>query len=137
MEIGKPSDRMLTCGAALEIRPVAREVRKSVPRMGRLITIASRKRRDRPESMMLTILSLPSIIDMTLIDWSERQNPPRKSYLKPSMETKISIETRFRYWPIRGFSIWDSGSKVSDAPKPICREKNWPAVEKAAKIMVR
>ena len=68
MEIGKPSDKMLICGEALEIRPVASEVRKRVPRMGRLIIMASRKRRESPERSMDTIVSLPLIRLITLID---------------------------------------------------------------------
>ena len=35
---------------------------------------------------------------------------------------------------MRGISICDRGSKTSEAPKPICREKNCPASWKAEKM---
>jgi len=67
MEMGKPSERMLICGAALEIKPVARDVRNNVPRIGREITIASINRRERPEASMATTGSLPSTRETMLI----------------------------------------------------------------------
>jgi hypothetical protein len=55
MEMGNPSESMLIWGAAFEISPVESEVRKSVPKMGRLIMMASRKRRDNPARSIKTM----------------------------------------------------------------------------------
>ena len=79
IEIGKPSERMLICGDALEINPVVSDVKNKVPRIGIEIIIASRNKRERPEASIVIMCSLPSISEIMLIVCTERQKPPRKS----------------------------------------------------------
>ena len=80
MEIGKPSDRMLICGAAFPIMPTVRDVRNKVPIIGRDIIIASKNRRERPPTIIITTGSLPSIREMMFIVCTDRQKPPRKRW---------------------------------------------------------
>ena len=54
MEMGKPSERMLIWGAALEISPVPREIRKRVPNIGMAMISASKNSRESPETIMPT-----------------------------------------------------------------------------------
>jgi hypothetical protein len=49
----------------------------------------------------------------------------------------MNMAIRFMNWPTTGISSWARGSKVDEAPKPICREKNCPAVVKAANTVDR
>ena len=82
------------------------------------------------------MLILPDTKFTMLTASTERAKPPRKTWLNPPMVKNTSIATKFKYEPKSGFSTCASGSKVSEAPKPICNEKNCPAVEKVANTSV-
>ena len=79
IEIGKPSERMLIWGDALEINPVVNDVKNKVPKIGIAITIASRKSFESPDAIIITIFSLPSTSEIMLIVCTDLQKPPRKS----------------------------------------------------------
>jgi hypothetical protein len=53
--------------------------------------------------------------------------PWRNIFCNPEVARKTYIPTTLKSWPTRGISICAKGSYTSDAPKPICKEKNWPA----------